>query len=117
MPRWISENPDPAPRLAHTIIASWWPWRYWEVTTIDYMGATGDDPLLKLTRLLPGANPRDEYIVQVFKYKRNARITDRYEPWYERRFEDKQQALEHHREVVRLVAHRKLRLKRLRPGA
>ena len=90
MPRWISENPDPAPRLAHTIIASWWPWRYWEVTTIAYMGATGDDPLLKLTRLLPGANPRDEYIVHVFKYKRNARITDRYEPWYERRFEDKQ---------------------------
>jgi hypothetical protein len=111
MPRWIWENPTPAPRLAHTIIAMWWPWSYYTVTTVPYMGATGNDPLLKLTRLIPGADVRDEYVVQVFKCDRYGTV--RYEPRYERCFEKPAQAIENHREVVRLIAQGKLPLKRL----
>src|ERR1039458_9338594 len=58
MPRWISDNPNPAPRLAHTIIAGWRPTTYYMVGTIEYLGATGTDGLKPLIRSLPSPSPR-----------------------------------------------------------
>jgi hypothetical protein len=107
------DHPDVGGWLAHTIIAGWWPTTYRLVGTIEYLGATGTDGLLELTRSLPGANPRDEYIVQVFKCDRYGTPTPQ-DPYYERSYDTKEQALQAHREVVRLLCAGKLKLKRIR---
>jgi len=108
MARWTWENPDPAPRLAHTIIASWWPTRYYVVGTIEHLRATGDAPILKLTRSIAKGDVRDEYIVQVFKCNRDGMPRSWDDPYYECSYGNGQQALEAHREVVRLLASAKL---------
>jgi hypothetical protein len=107
------DHPNLEPWLAHTIIAGWWPTTYHLVGTIEYLGATGADGLLELTRSLPGANPRDEYIVQVFKCDRYGSPTPQ-DPYYEQSYDTKEQALEAHREVVRLLCAGRLKLKRIR---
>jgi hypothetical protein len=109
MARWILENPQPAPRLAHTIVASWWPTRYYMVGTIEYLGATSEEPMKKLIRSIPGTKARDEYIVQVFKCNRSGVPKTWDDPYYERSYGDKQEALGAHREVVRLLSSSRLR--------
>lgn len=64
MARWIRENPNPAP-------------------AIECPFATGDDPLEKLIPSLPGRQPRDEYVVQVFKCDKDGWPKNR-DPYYER---------------------------------
>lgn len=112
MARWILENPDPSPRLAHTIIAGWWPTTYYYVGTIEYLGASGDSPLQQLTRSIPGANPRDEYIVEVYKCDRHGWPNPR-DPYYAASYDTKDQAVTAHHEVVRLLSAGKLKLKRI----
>ena len=113
MPRWVVGHQNVDPWLAHTLIAGWWPTTYRLVGTIEYLGATGTGGLKELTRSLPGANPRDEYIVQVFKCDRYGLPTPR-DPYYEQSYDTKEQALEAHREVVRLLCAHQLKLKRIR---
>jgi hypothetical protein len=112
MPRWISDNPNPAPRLAHTIIAGWRPTTYYMVGTIEYLGATGTDGLKPLIRSLPGVHPRDEYIIEVFKCDRYGMPRPR-DPYYQHHCDTREQALEAHGEVVRLLCAHKLKLKRV----
>lgn len=111
MARWIWENPDPAPRLAHTIIASWWPTRYYMVGTLEHLGAAGDRPIQKLTRSID-PDQRDEYVVQVFTCNRSGLPKNWERPYYQRSYEGRQEAVEAHREVVRLLASAKLRPRR-----
>jgi hypothetical protein len=66
-----------------------------------------------MIRSLPGAEPRDEYIVQVFKCDRYGWPRTR-DPYYERSYQAKQEAVEAHREAVRLLERGKLPLKRIR---
>lgn len=103
MARWILENPNPSPRLAHTLIAGWWPTTYYLVGTIEHLGATGHDPMKELIRSIPGSNPQDEYIVQVFKCNRDGipKTWDR--PYYERSYPNQMEALKAHQEVVQLL--------------
>ena len=111
MARWIWENPEPAPRLAHTIIASWWPGTYYMVGTLEYRAATGEEPMKKLIRSLD-ADQHDEYIVQVFKCNRSGLPKNWECPYYEGSYQDRHKAIEAHREVVRLLASGKLRARR-----
>ena|SRR5215475_4574420 len=108
MARWIWQNRDPAPQLAQTIIAGWWPGRYYSVLTWESLGATGQEPMEKLLRSV-GARTRDEYLLVVFKVNRHW-ISKGDEPLYQFSFQKKQEALDAHREVVRLLASGKRRL-------
>ncbi len=114
MARWVSDNPNPRPPVvAETLIAGWWPTTFHKVNTFEYLGATGNDPMLKLIRSIPGANPKDRYIVHVHKCDRYC-VAETLDPFYERECETLEEALEAHREVVRLLAAGRLRLKRIR---
>lgn len=111
MPRWIVDHQNLEPWLAHTVVAGWWPTTYHLIGTM-YMGATGTGGLLELTRSL-GANPHDEYIVQVFKCDCYG-LPNPQDAYYEKSYDTKERALEGHREVVRLLSAGKLKLKRIR---
>jgi hypothetical protein len=102
--RWILENPNPSPRLAHTLIAGWWPTRYYLVTTIERLGATGNSPIKELIRSIPGSDPQDEYLVQVFKCNRSGVPKIWARPYYERSYRTKRQSLEAHSQIVRLLS-------------
>jgi hypothetical protein len=104
MARWILENPNPRPRLAHTLIAGWWPTTYYLVGTIEHLGATGREPMKELVRSIPGSNPQDEYVVQVFRCNRSGVPKTWDHPYYEKSYTDKHQALEAHRQIVRLLS-------------
>ncbi len=58
-------------------------------------------------------NQRDEYIVQVFKSNISG-VPHTRDPYYEQRYLSKEEALDSHRNVVRLLADGKLSLKRIR---
>src|SRR5260370_40229750 len=113
MARWVFEVPNPAPWVVSTLIAGWGPTTYDAVGIMEYLGATGRDGLKELTRSLPGAAPRDEYIIQVFKCDRHGRPKT-HDPYYEHEYQTLQEAVEAHREAVRLLAKGKLPLKRVR---
>src|SRR5436305_258869 len=109
MARWILENPNPAPRIAHTIIAGWWPTIYYMVGTIEHLIATGDGPMERLIRSLNQA-AQDEYVVQVFKTNQQG-VPKTSDPYYERSFHTRKEAIDAHHEAVKLLAAGRLRLK------
>jgi hypothetical protein len=56
--RWVSERPDPKlPIVAQAHIASWWPGRYWLVTTYQ---ADREDALRRLTESVQTGVPVDQ---------------------------------------------------------
>ncbi|MFI5090344.1 MAG: hypothetical protein ACHP7P_09835 [Terriglobales bacterium] len=81
------------------------------MATTESLAATGDAPIQKLTRSLD-PDQHDEYVVQVFKCNRSGRPKT-FDPYYERRYQTQEQALDAHREAVHLLSTGKLRLKRI----
>ena len=66
----------------------------------------------KLIRSI-GGEARDEYVLQVHKCNRDT-VFKTPDPYYERRYPTKNEALAAHQEVVRLLSSGKLPLKRIR---
>jgi hypothetical protein len=107
--RWVSHTPSPnLPLVAQTIIAKWWPGRYYLVSTIKL------DPsslLSRLTRslqtseLLENVAPGpDSFISQVFKCDKHGQPRSFDKPLYEKEYPTESEAKTGHNETVRRLA-------------
>ncbi len=115
--RWVSHNPSPKlPIVAQTIMAHWWPWKYYFVSTI-WMDPS--EPLAHLTQSLktggdyknvtPGP---DVYVTQVFKCNKDG-WPKSMDYVYDREYSNLTQAKLGHEETVGLLAQGRLNLQRI----
>jgi hypothetical protein len=120
--RWVSDNPSPKlPIVAQTIVAHWWPWKYYFVSTVWI------DPSEPLSRLIqamktgeiykksyeditPGP---DRFVTQIFKCDKNKLVKSMDHAFYKREYFDLTQAKLGHNETVDLFVRGRLKLKRI----
>jgi hypothetical protein len=109
MPRWVRDDGEFEGWVTHALIARWWPGKYYLVGTVKSLGAETTELIRKIIPSAPDA--ADEFLVQVFKCDRYGMPQPR-DPYYVQSCDTKEQALEAHREVVRLLSAGKIKLKR-----
>ncbi|MGH9932144.1 MAG: hypothetical protein ACREA9_23325 [Pyrinomonadaceae bacterium] len=105
--RWIAHlNPNPQlPIIGQTLVASWWPGRYYFISTI-----AGDpsSPMSRLTHAIEhggsseDAKPPQTYITGVFRSSKDF-IPKSSDPLYEREYADLESARSGHAEIVSLL--------------
>ncbi len=119
--RWVSERPNPElPTIVgQAIVASWWPGKYYFVSTIQVPSSS---PLALLAQSLINNTPYEEvkpgldvFITQVFRCDENGWAESFDNPLYEREYVGLAQAKLGHSEVVDLLAAGKLTLRRRKP--
>src|SRR2546428_12410520 len=111
--RWVvSLNPDPElPIIGQDLVASWWPGRYYLVSTIALDPAS---PMSRLTHTISrggsfkDAQPPEKYVTGVFRASKDFVVKSR-EPLYENEYSDLESARNGHAEIVRLVEQGRLR--------
>ncbi len=108
--RWAQnyyERPE-LPIVQQTLIASWLPWKYFFVSTIQ---CDTSSPLAKLTRSIEtGINYEDVpgkligYVTQIFPCDKNGIVRSFNKPLFEREYSDLSNAIEGHKEAVKKFA-------------
>ena len=105
--RWVVPlNPNPElPIIGQDLIASWWPGRYYLVST----GALDpSSPLSRLTHAtahggsIEDAKPPESYVTGVFRSSKDS-VVKSFNPLYEREYSDLESARSGHAEIVSLV--------------
>jgi hypothetical protein len=111
--RWISERPCGYPVLFATVVASWWPGRYFRVSTVE----TDLQWREKMLRLAEGtrAAPPPQFLTQVFSCRGASTgytpaTKSLRNPLYEREYAERSEAEHGHRKTVELLAAGKLKL-------
>ena len=113
--RWVSNYPEPKlPMVGQAIVAGWWPWSYYWVSTI---AMDWDSPLGKLTRSLETGNYYQEslpeqYLTQVFRCDRSGSVKNMRIIYYEREYSSLNDAKLGHESTIAQLAEGKLALKR-----
>jgi hypothetical protein len=98
-PKWIDEvGASPPTGVDSTVIARWWPGRYYRVSTI-WINPDGDSP----TKNILGAT-LPEFVTQVFACDRTGLRIDTNRPLYEVASATKDEALQQHRVAVLLFS-------------
>ena len=92
--RWVKDVPIDG-SLGHTVIQSWWPWRFQLVMTI-FVDLTESNRIL-------GTKEPSYYVTAVFPCDVTGGRTPK-EPRYERRYSDPEVAAAGHREIVAILA-------------
>jgi hypothetical protein len=110
--RWVSDRPCSPPVLLATVVASWWPGRYFRVSTVE-TDVQWRDKMLKLSGETGTPPPR--YLTQVFSCGGvptgyTASIKSLRNPLYEREYAERPEAEKGHREIVESLAAGKLKL-------
>lgn len=95
------------PRAAQTVVASWWPGRYYVVLTI---GLDHTSSIYKLTQSLPGANPGKDFVTNIFRCDKDglAKFFDR--ALYEQEYETLDEARAGHEMAVKMLVRGELRV-------
>jgi hypothetical protein len=111
--RWVSERVCSPPVLFATVIASWWPGRFFRVSTVE----TDIQWREKMHKLSgdTGTSPPPCCLTQVFLCRGalasyTASINSLRHPLYEREYAEKSEAENGHRQTVELLAAGKLKL-------
>jgi|SRR6266850_1276263 len=92
--RWVKDVPTDD-SLGHTVIQTWWPWRFQLVMTI-FVDLTASNRIFETTE-------PNYYITAVFPCDAIGGRT-RKEPRYERRYPNPEAAAAGHREIVGILA-------------
>jgi hypothetical protein len=111
--RWVSEEANPElPAIGTAIVASWWPKRYYWVSTIQLDSAS---PLRRLTEAIKTRETYEQvklpdgYLTSVYRCKTSLGIIFG-EPLYQREYPTISEARNGHYETVRRMAKGRLRL-------
>ena len=115
--RWVLEVSNPElSTVGQAIVASWWPGKYYLVSTVMLDSAS---PLSRLTRSIETGKPDAEvepgpnvYVTQVIACDREGGVKSFEDPLYEKEFSGLTEARGGHRSTVELLAAGRLRLKR-----
>lgn len=104
--RWVLPNPDPRPPLiAQALVASWWPGRFYLVSTVLLDSSSA---LQRLTHTLThggsfeNAKPPEVYVTGVFRSNKEF-VVKSLDPLYEREYSDLEAAQTGHAEIVGLL--------------
>lgn len=99
--RWVRHHDARLPSVASTLIGRWPPGSCYWVNTLEIRLSTDEDPMSRLLREVPGSDPSDRWVTQVFKCDRSGlpRMDDK--PVYQREHFDIRQAKCAHDDVVR----------------
>jgi len=114
--RWVLPFPkSDASIIGQAIIASWWPWTYYYVSTVEL---DRQSPLRRLTRSLTTGVYSDEplpegYVTQVFRCNKEGVVKNRKEVYYEQEYHTHAEAEAGHESTVNGVAGGTLPLKLL----
>jgi hypothetical protein len=106
--RWVSHNPSPKmPIVAQTLVAKWWPGRYYLVTT---MKADSSSPLHRLTQaieqgvsvsdVVPGPN---RFVTMVSRCNRDMAVRSHDDLHYDTEYSEISAARDGHRNIVGLL--------------
>ena len=110
--RWVSERICSPPVLFATVVASWWPGKFYRVSTVQ----TDIQWRGKMIRLSEGkGTPPPNYLTQVFRCRGvltgyTATVKSLRNPLYEREYVEQNDAEKGHRETVQMLAAGKLKL-------
>lgn len=114
--RWVSENPSPEfPVVGQALVASFWPWKYYLVTTTH---VEGNDLVERLTRSietgvrLEEVTVADYFETSVLRCSRD--MTHASGRVYEGSYPNLEEAKRGHETIVRLLAQGRLKLPRPR---
>jgi len=111
--RWISERPCSHPVVFATVVASWWPGRFYRISTVE-TDLQWREKMLRLAKET-GAAPPPHFLTQVF-YCRGASTgytaatESLRNPLYEREYAERSEAQHGHKQTVELLATGKLRI-------
>jgi hypothetical protein len=116
--RWVSPTISPKPPVVDsTVVAHWWPWKYYFVSTI-YLNPS--HPLALLTRSLEtgqsyknGTPGPDKFVTQIFTCDKYGWVKSMDYALYEREYSNLAQAKSGHKKTVDLLAQGRLKLKRI----
>lgn len=108
--RWVLHDPSPKmPTVARTIVAKWWPGRYYLVSTV---GGDSSSPLCQLTESIGQSFPRADatpgparYVTHVFRCNEDGWVHSFLEPLYEKEYSELAAAHEGHKRVVEALEH------------
>lgn len=105
--RW-AQNHYESPKLPivqQTLIASWFPWKYYFVSTIQLDTSS---PLSKLTRSIEKKISYKDvpveiigYVTQIFRCDNNGVVTSFDKPIFEREYSDLSKAIDGHNDAVK----------------
>jgi hypothetical protein len=98
--RWVLDTFWPElPQLDHTIVARWWPWDYYCVSTICVWEDTTD---LKYKGIRPNAVASMQFVTHVYKCDKNGRVKKNH-CYYLQEYPDSVLARRGHKKVVGLL--------------
>jgi len=117
--RWVSQRPSPViPIVGQAIVASFFPGRFYFVSTIQLDSSS---PLSKLTRSIELKVPYndvppvpDDFVTQVFRCNKDGWVKSFDHPLFEKIYSDLSQARNGHNEAVELLSQGKLKLSLIR---
>jgi hypothetical protein len=120
--RWVLHNPSPEiPIIGQARVATWWPGRYYFVSTIQLDSSS---PLHRLTESIRQGVPYAEaslgpntYVTQVFKCTKDGIVRSFKEPLYEREYSDLSAARAGHKRTVDLLEQGRLKLRKVFVGS
>ena len=101
--RWVCRPPEPElPVIGQAIIASWWPWIYYWVSTVEI---DQTEPLGRLWRSFEtGVYSEDpvpeQFVTQVFRCNRSGWVKDMRTVYYQREYSTLEEAQSGHEEVL-----------------
>lgn len=105
--RWVLDTFWPElPQVDCTIVARWWPWDYYCVSTTQVWQDTSD-PIYKSIKINSVAT--QQYITHVYKCDKNGR-RDEDHFYYMKEYPDSDLARKGHKEVVELLEKGRLEL-------
>ncbi len=105
--RWVRDTFWPElPQVDYTIIARWWPWDYYCVSTTR-VWQDESDPIYK--SIIINSVPARQYITRVYKCDKNGR-SDENHFYYMKEYPDSVLARRGHKEVVALLEKGRLNL-------
>jgi hypothetical protein len=111
--RWVSERVCSPPVLFATVVASWWPGRFFRVSTVQ-TDIQWRDKMIKMAEG-KGTEAPPNFLTQVFSCggalaSYTASTNSLRHPRYEREYAEKSEAEKGHRQTVELLAAGKLKL-------
>jgi hypothetical protein len=103
--RWISERPSPQlPLVGQAIVASFWLWKYYFVSTYQEDTSIPEYKLLENLRKLNNEPPNTtKYVTLISRCNRQMIIKDGSIPIFEREYVTLEDAQKGHTEILRLL--------------
>ena len=119
--RWVSRNPSPKlPIVGQAHVSSWWPRRYYFVSTIQLDSSSPMSKLIRSIELGVDSNDvppgPDEFITQVFKCNKDMIVRSFDDPLFEKMYATLSEARIGHNDTMDLLSKGKLKLSRIRRG-